>query len=573
MCINQQGTCENNLWGDEGYQRSYDEWIRYFECNNRHLMNIQWDDQCHLTPGERKAIEKSIAIFQLGEGTECLHFLKEVAAFAQQRGQPRYLEAMKLFVAEEKRHAESLGHFMTIHRIPFIKRTWTQVFFHYTGGKSGLYLCTVLATTAELIANVYYKALFKATHSNALKTICRQILRDEKQHIFIQCSTLAKLFPRKSLWHLAAHEIFTAIIIFGAMLAVWHDHHSAFRAGGWSFIRFMRDLWAEFQNLKYATRKCIAFDAEQNALDNALENSACNADGHRPDKKHLSLMSVNSASARGSSVAWAQFFIRNQKNLPVLPWDEVYNLSHLEKNAIGKSIATFQLGESSDGHSFISAGLKYIDHSGDARYLDALKLFIAEENRHAATLGRFMEKHDLPFKKKQWTDSVFRFVRKLGELDTCITVLVTAELIAKPYYRALRDATRSCLLKEICTQILKDEEQHILFQTSTIGKLRASFSPTRLILTEIIQKLLMAGTSLVVWLEHAKVFIAAGWTFSSFLKASFQELNDALEMVRLEALSKAGKKSSRVLNTHYLAAGKSTMERMPSSQIRKPVLA
>ena len=50
-------------------------------------------------------------------------------------------------------------------------------------------------------------------------------------------------------------------------------------------------------------------------------------------------------------------------------------------------------------------------------------------------------------------------------------VLATAEVLAIPYYTALRDATGSPLLRSICDRILAEETEHLRFQAFTFGRL------------------------------------------------------------------------------------------------------
>ncbi len=272
------------------------------------------------------------------------------------------------------------------------------------------------------------------------------------------------------------------------------------------------------------------------------------------DSTNTQLNEWHAYGYRRNSVDWVHYFIHNQKHLMPHPWEDPYELTPHEIKTIGKSIATFQLGESSEGNHFISAGRRYVETSGDARYLDALKLFIAEENRHGMTLGRFMHKYNIPLKRKEWTDSVFRLARKLGELDLCISVLVAAELIAKIYYAALRDATGSPLLKRICEQILRDEEQHIFFQSSTLGKQRIGFSASRIMATEYLHRILMLGTIVVVWLEHRKVFKAGRWSLIAFAKQSFVELEDSLRIIRWQIMRYAAHDPVAMKETSPLTA-------------------
>ena len=135
---------------------------------------------------------------------------------------------------------------------------------------------------------------------------------------------------------------------------------------------------------------------------------------------------------------WIHYFKANDTMLMEIPWHLKEALSPRERRAIAHSIAIFQLGESSDGRHFMAAGKAYVEASGDTHYQDALGRFIAEEHRHARDLGRFMRAHDIPLQQHRWTDNIFRCIRNVAGLEVCISVLVTAELIAKTYYLQAR---------------------------------------------------------------------------------------------------------------------------------------
>ncbi|MFT5497347.1 MAG: hypothetical protein ACI9TH_002753 [Kiritimatiellia bacterium] len=234
-----------------------------------------------------------------------------------------------------------------------------------------------------------------------------------------------------------------------------------------------------------------------------------------------------------SSAEWISHFQQNVRHQRAIPWEtDTTRLTERERRAIARSIAIFQLGESSDGHFFFEAGRQYVKQSADIHYTDALRLFIAEENRHSAYLGRFMQLQEIPFEQKQWSDSIFRMIRKVSGLEMCISVLITAELVAKVYYRALSEATDSPTLKAICDQILQDESWHLAYQSGTLGKIRRGRSLYRLAVTETLQKLFMLGTLVVVWMDHARVFRAGGYTFMGFARETWTELRRSLQVIR-----------------------------------------
>jgi len=120
-------------------------------------------------------------------------------------------------------------------------------------------------------------------------------------------------------------------------------------------------------------------------------------------------------------------------------------------------------------------------------------------------------------------DSVFRRLRVLAGLELSLRVLVTAEIIAVPYYRALGRATASPLLNAISSRIVQDEAAHLKFQSSMLSRLGALRRPIVRRLISRLHRLFLVGTSLVVWREHGSVFRAAGYRFELFLREALAE--------------------------------------------------
>ena len=209
---------------------------------------------------------------------------------------------------------------------------------------------------------------------------------------------------------------------------------------------------------------------------------------------------------------WKEYFEKNQSHFSEINWAVVDSLTAEEKNCIGSSIAQFQKGENSEGKHLFSHAKKY----ADAEYTECIKLFIREEQMHARMLGQFMEKHNIPRIKNYWVDDIFRWLRKLAGMENTIVVLVTAEIIAKIYYNALRQATSSVLLQSLCRQILKDEDSHISFQCYTIFKLAEKKKFIGRIIRQTWHFILMLGTIIVVWTTHKGVLKKGGYYFSRF---------------------------------------------------------
>src|SRR5262249_39529439 len=175
--------------------------------------------------------------------------------------------------------------------------------------------------------------------------------------------------------------------------------------------------------------------------------------------------------------SWIGYFERNAANLLEIDWQEAYQLAPAERNRIARSVQQFQLGESSEGNHVLAQARRYADSTGDERYVPALRLFIKEEQRHSQYLGRFMQAQNLPLAQVDSVDNVFRFLRRAFNLELSIMAMLTAEIIAVPYYNSLAAATESPMLRQICRQLLRDEAQHLHFQLEMLDQLRQPRSP------------------------------------------------------------------------------------------------
>lgn len=233
-----------------------------------------------------------------------------------------------------------------------------------------------------------------------------------------------------------------------------------------------------------------------------------------------------------TSADWLDYMNWNNEHQNPVPWDSGYVITPVEREAISKSIAIFQLGEAGEGRHFIKQARKHSLRSGDPEYTEAAKLFIAEEQRHSRLLSRFMDQQSIPHLRNHWSDGFFRGLRKCLNLEVCIAVLITGEIIARLYYAALRDATDSPVLRAICNQILQEEEKHIFFQGGTLGRIRRHRSSLTLAAYDEFQRLLFAGALLVVWKNHASVYRKAGIGFKKYIAESWAYLEDAIRVIR-----------------------------------------
>lgn len=218
-----------------------------------------------------------------------------------------------------------------------------------------------------------------------------------------------------------------------------------------------------------------------------------------------------------SSLNWCRYYERNDTDRMVIPWERGAEITDAERDAIGASLAAWQLGETSDGTHLLAAARNYAARIGDSLYVEAVTLFIREEQRHGNEIGRFLDMAGIPRLRKNWGDSLFRGVRYfLPTMEIWTTPVVMVETLAMVYYNSIRKATGSPVLQTLCRQILRDEVQHLRFQCERLAILLSRHP-------KIVREMLYVGmwgffaiVAILVWLGHHKVFRAGGHTFGSY---------------------------------------------------------
>ena len=203
-----------------------------------------------------------------------------------------------------------------------------------------------------------------------------------------------------------------------------------------------------------------------------------------------------------------------------------------EKKRILYSLKAFQLGETGDGHNLLRAAGRYAKRFHDPEYLDAVRLFIREEQKHGANLGRYIDRIGEQRASSDWGDTLFRFVRGFNtsmEVWT-ITVLII-ESAAQGFYQALHDATKCPLLRNICRDILIDEAHHVKFQNERLWIIfqRKRFYARALAVTWYC--LLFFGTIHAIWFSHRRALRAGGVHRDDFMQQMYHKFFRTIQFV------------------------------------------
>ena len=249
---------------------SYEPWRRHFLQNRGRARALPWMDPAELTAAERRVVAHAIQQFQLGEFARGRGFMRRASAHPVLGGDPEWLPALRLFIAEEQEHSNILGRFLDREGIPRLEAHWLDGIFRRLRKLAGLELCTAVLVTAETLAIPFYQALRDATHSPLLRAICVRILCDEAAHLRFQALTLGLIRRPMGRVAKALRSAGHAVLFDGTALLLWQEHQRVFRAAHWSFRRFWSEAHRQFAMLEREIRQSSGdrtrFDAYERQL-------------------------------------------------------------------------------------------------------------------------------------------------------------------------------------------------------------------------------------------------------------------------------------------------------------------
>lgn len=210
-----------------------------------------------------------------------------------------------------------------------------------------------------------------------------------------------------------------------------------------------------------------------------------------------------------NTAKWIDYFKSNRKEVKV-DWKAPINLPEEQRRRVVESLAVFQLGETGEGGTLRRYAVKSRAWPGFEGYEEALDLFVREENRHADLLASMVRRLGGQLLEVQWTNSVFRVLRKPLNLQFELQILLTAELIAEAYYELLRRTLGDEPLRRCCARIVKDEVGHTRFHSEFFGEVQRRW-PRYLRGLWVWQFLAIHWlVCQVVWWDHRKCFQALG---------------------------------------------------------------
>jgi hypothetical protein len=220
---------------------------------------------------------------------------------------------------------------------------------------------------------------------------------------------------------------------------------------------------------------------------------------------------------------WLNHFEHHAHHPRYVPYGLSDRLRFDERRLIASSIATFQLGEQSEGRTLLRAAQRFASARSIPALVRITELLIREEQRHAALLRTFMEEHQIALKKTDWTDRAFRRVRRLLGLELYFYIVISAELIGIVYYRALDQVTSCRRLMVLCRVLVSDELAHIGFESQLLLALRAGRPAPVQALMRLAHRTFFAATVIVVWFTHRGVLRKGGFGARSFIRVCLSQ--------------------------------------------------
>jgi hypothetical protein len=210
---------------------------------------------------------------------------------------------------------------------------------------------------------------------------------------------------------------------------------------------------------------------------------------------------------------WINHFLDNRGRhafrKPAMPSDGC-TLPDEVKLPLRDSLAIFQLGESGGGSRLMRYVQRVVPQEKLAGYEEAVSLFVAEEQWHASILRDLVDYLGGTCLQKQWSNSVFRWLRNHFGVEFNIQILLIAELIAEVYYGLLYRKSGDAVVRAVSQRILSDEMRHIAFHTEFLHERLEAMPAWWRTLWRAQFRVCQRITACVVAWDHRRCFIALG---------------------------------------------------------------
>jgi hypothetical protein len=221
--------------------------------------------------------------------------------------------------------------------------------------------------------------------------------------------------------------------------------------------------------------------------------------------------------------SWLEYFQQNRANRPEPEWKLPFPEDAATSATLARSLAHFQLGESGEGTCLLADARR--SYPDDPAYLEALTLFVREEQEHARLLAQLVTRFGGQRMTQSWSHALFRGLRRSFGVHFELQILAIAELVGTAYYRALRVRVRDIVLEQVCDLILRDEAAHVEFHAERFAEWQFHWLPMERAIWAAQFQIAFLGAAAIVWHEHGDAMRAVSVKRREFFHAARAECN------------------------------------------------
>jgi hypothetical protein len=227
--------------------------------------------------------------------------------------------------------------------------------------------------------------------------------------------------------------------------------------------------------------------------------------------------------------SWVRHFERNigvQEALEAqVDWAVPCRLDRRLRRAFARSFQRFELGESGDGVRLLAKA----ERAGDPQYTRALRLLVAEEQRHSGLFARGLEHLGGAPLATHWSNTAFTALRRALGLRTELGLFLVAESVAVEYFTALATGAPDPVLRAIGRRLDHDERDHLRFQVDRLAQAYAD----RPVQRRVARMALLAvgiGAAIVLVADHRAALRACGQRPVGYAWRAVRRLRQQLDL-------------------------------------------
>jgi rubrerythrin len=224
------------------------KWLKYFEHNREHRLDIPWERGVNVEPAARAPLIHSLQRFQVGESGEGRHLRKQAAT----TNDPVYIASIDLFIKEEQEHARLMAEILRRLGARLLTHHWSDACFILLRRLFGLNQELLMLLMPEMIAKRFFRAAHDGVTDAVIRAVCAKIMHDEEGHVAFHVEFLHRALAEMSILSRVLHRAIWRMLFRASCLVVMWDHRGLLRAAGVSSAKFWWDCGLIFDEVSAA---------------------------------------------------------------------------------------------------------------------------------------------------------------------------------------------------------------------------------------------------------------------------------------------------------------------------------